>query len=261
MKALGTALSASLLIAVAVVVSRYLWREYQTAEFFRNLHLVACSTSMIAQPREGAEQAAFQQAESLGIDLQNAYAERDSCRLQLAWLLISRESTHYLEFARNHIETISWCEVRVWQVRRRDESLTEEYRQRLLELILMSPTSEARLAAAEWYTTQGRRAEAEEAWFAAMQSGFVMDAMDAAIQLLKSDRYEYEAALHLLNMIRESNPLFVEGIAPILLDHYAARETLGPLVARCRTQAPGTPDRRLLVDQLGELIEQRRRAL
>ncbi len=78
------------------------------------------------------------------------------------------------------------------------------YRQNLLDLILASPTSEAKLFAGRWYRNQGNIAESEDAYHTAMTTGRFWDALDAANELIETDRYHADAVQHLLSVVRDS---------------------------------------------------------
>lgn len=248
--------SVPLLAIFASVIGWYAHSEYRKAQFLSDLHLVGFSTSMLASPRAEQEPAAHQRAEDLGIDLIAAYQNNleSVLRFQLAWMLITNESTEYLQFASQHVDSVPWPEVRIWVVRRNEESLAPEYRKRLLALVLASPTSEAKLASARWYRKQGKIAESEDAYHAAMTNGLFWDALDAADQLLESERYRDDAVAHLLSVVRDSEE-FPSRAASSLLKLYDVRAELEPLVDSCRKESKGGPNRKLLVDKLTQLVE------
>ena len=150
-----------LLAIAACVFGRYAYTEYHKVQFLRELFLVGFSTSMIGTPHAEHELAAHQREKELGVDLFAAYENNleSGVRLHLAWMLITNESTEYVQFARQNVDSIPWPEVRIWVDRRNQESLSPDYREKLLNLILASPTSEAKLAAARWYRKQGKITE------------------------------------------------------------------------------------------------------
>lgn len=247
---------AALFAVVACVVSWYAYTEYRKAQFLRDLHLVGFSASMIGSPRAEQERAAHQRAEELGIDLFAAYQEHleSDVRFHLAWMLITNESTEYTQFANQNVNSVPWPEVRIWAARRNQESLSPDYRKKLFDLILASPTSDAKLFAARWYRKQGKIAESEDAYHVAMTNGLFWDALDAANQLLESERYHDDAVDHLLSVVRDSKH-FTGGAAHSLLDLYDVREELEPLVESCRNEPRDGPNRKLLVDKLTQLVE------
>lgn len=211
---------------------------------------------MIGAPREEQENAAHDRAEEFGIDLFAAYENNleSDLRFHLAWMLITNESTEYSQFARQNVSSVPWPEVRIWAARRNQESLSPDYRQKLLDLIIASPTSEARLAAARWYRKQGKIAESEDAYHAATTNGLFWDALDAADQLLESERYHSDAVNHLLSVVRDSEH-FTGRAAFSLMTLYDVRDELNPLVDTCRKEPKDGPNRKLLVDKLTQLVE------
>ena len=246
----------ALLAAVACVLGWHAYTEYRKAQFLRDLHLVGFSTSMIGSPRQEQENAAHDRAEELGIDLFAAYENNleSGLRFHLAWMLITNESTEYSEFVSQNVDSVPWPEVRIWAARRNQESLTPDYRQKLLDLILASPTSEAKLVAARWYRKQGKTAESEDAYHAAMTNGLFWDALDAADELIQSERYHDDAVDHLLSVVRDSEH-FTGRAAFSLLNLYDVRDELDPLVDACRKEAKDGPNRELLVDKMTQLAE------
>lgn len=247
---------ALLLAIVACVGGWYAYSEYRKAQFLRDLHLVNFSTSLIGMPRAGEERAAHQRAEELGIELFAAYETNleTGARFHLAWMLITNESPQYYQLAKQNIDSVPWPEVRIWAVRRKKESLSPEYREKLLDLVLASPTSEAKLAAARWYHKQGRITESEDAYHAAMTNGLFWHALDAADQLLESERYHDDAVHHLLSVVRDSGH-FIARAAFSLLRLYDVRKELEPLVESCREEPKDGPNRKSLVDKLTQLVE------
>lgn len=247
---------AAVLTVVAVILVWRTYVQYRQLEFLDNLHLVGFSTSMIGAPAADQEPLAHQRAKELGIDLFAAYRDNlepdSSVRFQVAWMLITNESPEYMEFAEQHVAAIPWPEVRVWKIRRGQESLSPAYREKLLQLILSSPTSEARLAAGKWYHEAGKFAESEDAYLAAMKNGLFWDALDAADQLLASERYQADAVDHLISVVRDSKN-FTPRAANSLLQHYDVREKLQPLVDSCRREPKDGPNRKLLVEALMQL--------
>ena len=247
---------AALLAIVACVVGWYAYTEYRKARFLRDLDLVGFSTSLIGSPRAEKERAAHQRADDLGIDLFAAYENNleTGARFHLAWMLITNESPEYYQLAKQEIDSVPWPEVRIWAVRRKQESLSPEYRKRLLDLVLTSPTSEAKLAAARWYRKQGKITESEDAYHAAMTNGLFWDALDAADQLLESERYHDDAVNHLLSVVRDSEH-FTHRAAFSLLKLYDARDELEALLESCRKEPKDGPNRKSLVDKLTQLVE------
>jgi hypothetical protein len=245
------------LFVAAVVVFEF--QDYRRAKFLRELCLVKYGTHMIGTPYPEQELAARERAEQLGIDLFAAYRDSrsDDVRCQLAWLLISDESPEYYRFVQRNIESACWLEARVWASRIKKETVSPEYRERLLELLQASPTAEAKLAVALWHDRHDRRTEAEDAYYVALTSGSFWHALPAAKELLESDRYRSEAVDQLLLMVREAD-VFQSGPAYSLLDHYNMREELVPLVERCASEPKNKEVRVELVEKLTELVEQPR---
>lgn len=250
-----------LIVMVGVVLGLgwLVYRDYRREQFLENLQLVGFSTSLIGSPREGAEEEAHLRARALGIDLLKTYQEYsdpdDSVRYQLAWMLITRESPEYCELAEKNIAQVPWPEVRIWKMRRNDESLSREYRAALLNLLLASPTSEGQLAAGRWYLKQGEQAKAEDAFHAAMTRGLFWDALDAADELLqlKSERYRAAAIAHHLKVVRDSEH-FTKRAAGSLLTLFGRREEFDGLLEACRKEPQTGPNRQQLVAKLQELI-------
>jgi hypothetical protein len=243
------------LLAVIGGLWWYIYRDYRREQFLENLHLVGFSTSMIGAPREGSEDEAQLRAKALGIDLLATYQDRlpdDPVRYQLAWMLITQESPEYYELAKENITKVPWPEVRIWTIRRHEERLSPEYREKLLELTLASPTSEGKLAAGRWYGEQGEQSKAEDAFHAAMTGGLFWDALDAADQLLKSERYRDEALAHHLNVVRDAEH-FTPRAAHSLLMVYGVRDELQPLVDACRKEPKDGPNRQQLAKKLQDL--------
>jgi hypothetical protein len=249
----GTLLAA---VACGCGLCWYVSLVCRRTEFLDDLHLVGFSTSMIATPRAEQERAARQRAEDLGIDLFAAYKRNldAGARYHLAWLLISDESADYIEFAKTNIASVPWPEVRIVAYRRRDNSLSLDYRQDLLDLILASPTSEAKLVAGRWYRSQGQIAESEDAYHTAMTTGLFWDALDAADELVETDRYHADAVKHLLSAVRDFE-FFTPRAAKSLLRLYNVEEELQPLAGSCVKERKGGPNRKKLVDRLTELVD------
>jgi len=249
------ALAATLVAALLSLGGWYGLAEYRQYRFVADLHLVGFSTSMIGSPRPEQEQDTQRQAAELGIDLFAAYQNnlRYDARFDLAWLLITQESPEYLNHVREHVAEAPWPEVRIWSSRRRDASLSPEYRQELLALLLASPTSEAKLAAARWHKDHGDMAAAESAWHEAMTKGAFWDALDAADQLLKSEHYRTAALQHHLEVVRDSEH-FTSRAAQSLLRHYNAFEECQSLVDGCKREPRDGPNRRALVERIEQLM-------
>jgi hypothetical protein len=224
--------------------------------FLHDLSLVHSSTSMIGMPRAEREQAVRHRAEELRIDLFAAYRGNldEGRRYDLAWLLISDESPDYIEFAVANTHSIPWPEVRIWVHRRVEKGLSADYRQSLLKLVLASPTSEARLAAGRWYRAQGKIAESEDAYYAAMTTGLFWDALDAADELIDSDRYHADAVKHFLSVLRDAE-YFTPRAAGSLLRLYRVCDELRPLVDACERDAKDVASRKALLEELTRLVE------
>jgi len=229
------------------------FRQYQ---FIHSMCLVHFSTSLIGMPDAESERAAFETADRLQINLIDSYKESfdESARVQLAWLLISRESDEYCACAKSDIEHVSWPEVRIWSVRFRDEKLSPAYREKLFDLLLASPTSEAKLAVARWHSRHGRSAEAAEAYFAALAGGEYWDALDAADALLDSERYSAAAVSHLIAAVRESEP-FISRPANTLLRRFGVEEESRAMLKRCQSERGAGPNRKALVERLVKFSE------
>lgn len=240
-------------------VAGFAIQDYRRAKFLRELCLVKFSTHLIGTPYPEDERAARERAEQLGIDVFAAYRDSrsDYVRSQLAWLLISDESPEYFRFVQQNIESACWLEARIWVSRINRETVSPEYRERLLELLQASPTAEAKLAVALWHDRHDRRTEAEDAYYAALTSGSFWHALPAAEELLASGRYGNEAVDQLLLMVREAD-VFQTRPAYSLLDHYNVREELVPLVERCASEPKNKEVRVELVEKLTELVEQPR---
>lgn len=247
----------ALVVALACIVGWQVYSVHRVRRFLGDLHLVSFSTSMLGSPRAGAERAAQERARELDIDLFAAYEHRleGRTRFSLAWMLISNESPRYYEFAQTSVASVPWPEVRIWIFRRKDPSLSEEYRQRLLDLVLASPTSEAKLAAGRWYRRQGRLTESEDAYYDALKNGLFWDALDAADELLQSERYRADAVRGLLGVVRDTKS-FVPRAAASLVRLYGAEEELQPLVDACVQSPQDERQRAALVKRLKLLVEQ-----
>ena len=263
----------ALVAIVALIVGWYGYTEYRKAQFLSDLHLVDFSTSLIRSPSAEQERAAHQRAETLGIDLFAAYENNlehpgsatfirrsytifnlASARFDLAWMLITNESTEYYQWVKQNIDTVPWPEVRIWRDRHSDDSLSSEYREKLLDVLLQSPTSEAKLFVGRWYLEQGKLAESEDAYHSAMTEGLFWDALDAADQLVESERYHLDAVTHLLTVVRDTD-WFIWRASISLLDVYEVREELGPLVESCRKEPKDGPHRQELIAKLTRLVE------
>lgn len=248
---------AVVIVGLAGVVGWKVYDVYRVRRFLGELRLVHFSTSLIGSPGAEKERAAHQRARELHLNLFAAYRERlkRDARFSLAWMLISNESPQYYEFAMAHVASVPWPEVRIWVVRRKDAALSDEYRQRLLDLVLASPTSEGKLSAARWYGRQGRLTEAEDAYYDALKNGLFFDALDAADELLKSERYRAEAVRGLIDVVRDPRP-FPPRAAMSLLRLYHVEEELQPLVDACLKNPNNQRLRTALVKRLTLLVEQ-----
>lgn len=251
-----------LLVALALLTPVGLWAawdlyaQYREWQFTRELSLVVISTSMLGMPRPESEEAAFDRAAIFQVDLFRAYQHNlaHGPRFSLAWMLISKESPQYFSFARKSVNTIPWPEVRVWAFRSDDEQLSQDTRDKLRELLLASPTSEAKLCCARRYLAQGKLKEAEDAFYDAMNNGLFWDSLDAADALRDSDRYRHDAARHLLKVVRESEH-FTQRAAQSLLSIYGLREELKPLVKACEKEQRDGKNRKALVARLSPLVD------
>jgi hypothetical protein len=239
----------------AAAVDWHLYTVYAKAKFLRGLHLVGFSTSLIGTPHAETERAAQEKAEHLNINLFEAYKHylAEDVRFDLAWMLITRESLDYYEFAKSNIDSVPWPEVRIWRDRCKEHSLSREYRDRLLDLLLASPTSEAKLFAGHWYEEQGKTEESEGALHAAMNNGLFWDALDAADLLVDSERYHDDAVNHLLAVVRDAE-YFTPRAAFSIAELYRVREELQPLVESCCDEPPNGPNRKKLVARLQQLV-------
>jgi hypothetical protein len=243
---------------VAIGGAWYGYSEYVKAQFLRELSLVFFSTSMIGGASTEKEQAAHERAKELGINLFAAYRSHSeaNARFDLAWMLITNESVEYYEFARVNIDSIPWPEVRIWVSRRNQGSLSPEYRKKLLQLVLASPTSEGKLAAARWYRQQNRIEESEDAYYSAMTTGLFWDALDSADKLLDSVRYRGDAIHHLLSVVRDSKR-FHSRAALSLLNAFGVADELKSLVDACEREGPDGPNRRMLVERITQLADRK----
>jgi hypothetical protein len=244
-----------LVVAVCVgLLSCFGYVEYTRHNFIRSLFLVGYSTSTMGCPSAEMERNALAEADRLYINLFRAYRANLSrnTRVHLAWLLITRESPDYVAFAQQNINAVPWPEVRVWRFRYNDKALTPKYRDRILELLLLSPTSEAQLFAAHWYHGLGNLEESEDCYYAAMNNGEFWDALDAADALVNSTRYHQDAVNHLLSVVRDTD---VSRAAYSLLDLYHVRQELAPLVEACEKD-PGGTSRKRLVERLTQIIKE-----
>jgi hypothetical protein len=248
--------NASLIAVVLCFAGWVVYSKVREAQFLRELDcLVSVTTSLIAFPGPKQELAIQRRADNLGIDLFSTYKANlnKGRRLALAWMLITNESEDYFRHALANVESVSWPEVRIWVSRYRDESLSNEYRAKLLDLVITSPTSEGKLASARYYEMEGRFAESEAAYFDAMKGGAFWDALDAAEKLLASERYRQEAATFLLELVRDVEP-FPDQAAYILLNHHGGREQLETLLKACHKEPPGGPNRTALLNRLKRQI-------
>lgn len=251
-----TCIAFGVLVVVVSAVGWELYTDYRVDRFVEDLHLVTFSTSMIGSPRAETERAAAERARDIGIDLFDVYQahlER-GVRFSLAWMLISDEAPQYYDFAKANVTSIPWPEVRIWVIRRNDESLSDAYRQRLLDLVLASSTSEAKLAAGRWYRQRGRLAESEDAFFEAMTRGLFWDALDAADELIDSERYHPAAIWHLLAVVRDPRP-FPPRAATSLARYYGVEKELQPLVDLCVENPRDEKQQAALVERLTLVIE------
>lgn len=245
------------LVAAACVGGWFAFRDLRKVRFLHDLHLVGFSRSMIGSPRDDQELAAQRRADELGIDLFAAYEDslEKNVRFDLAWMLITRESLEYSSFAKQNVASVPWPEVRIWATRLEERSITAGYRGKLRDLMLASPTSEGKLAAALGYREQGKIKESEDAYYDAMTHGLFWDALDAADQLLESERYRAAAANHHLSVVGDAEH-FTPRAAVSILNLHGKREELSALLDACRKERRGGPNRKWLVEELTRLIEQ-----
>jgi len=249
----------SVVTLAAVLIAGLGWyavNVYREFRFIRNLHLVSFSTSMIRMPRAETERDSQEMADRLQIDLARAYEQNigTGARFHLAWMLISRESAAYYAYAKRNVDKVPWAEVRIWAVRYREDTLSPAYREKLIDLLVASPTSEAKLTVARWHRQNGRIAESEDAWYAAMTGESFWDSLDAADALIDSERYSDAAVRQLFAAVRDTD-FFLSRAANSIVKLYAAEDELGVLVGSCESESQDGPNRKLLVERLAELID------
>lgn len=245
-----------LALPLLAVTGWFAYSQYQQARFINQLDLVAFSTSMVGGPNPGAVRAANERAEELGIDLPAAYKNHlnEPPRFSIACLLIDRESHPYFDYCRENVADIPWPEVRIWRMRVNDKALTAATRGEILELLLSSPTSEAKLFAGRWYREQSRLEESEDAYFDAMSNGLFRDALDAADQLLDCPRYRADAIRHHVIVLKEGEH-FTWRSAASLVRVYKLEGELKPLLEAAKTERGFGPKRKELVDILNRHAE------
>ena len=179
-------------------------------------------------------------------------------RFDLAYLLITKQSPDYLADAQKNIETVPWPEVRIWRVQvNSDSSLPAEYRTKLKELLLASPTSEAKLWAAHWHEKRGEKDAAEDCLNSAMTNGLFWDALDAADLLLESPRYRDAAIAHHLRVLRNGE-IFTPRAARSLVRTLNASEEIKDLCDECKSSKWSDKHHRL-VRELVSLAESKRK--
>ncbi|HEX5104983.1 MAG TPA: hypothetical protein VFV87_14285, partial [Pirellulaceae bacterium] len=240
----------ALVLAVIVV-----WKNYRSPQdrFVEELELVGFSTSMIGGPTAERLDAALSESDRLRVDLFEQYSKRvdSDRRYQLAVLLIERESLEYAEHAAARIHEVPWPEVRIWRIYAKSDSLSAEYRRKIQQLLLASPTSEAKLWAAKWHIQQGNEELAEDCYYSAMTNGLFWDALDAADKLVKSPRYRHDALHHLLAAVAESES-FVSRAAFTLMTELGLKDELKQLLADCKMKNADPTVRRALVERLAD---------
>ena len=246
-----------LVVALAVLIAGVLThRFYKRVQFFNRLQLVHFSTSLLAGAGPEEEQRARDEAAALGIDLFRAYEEchpLGTSRLDLAWLLISKESPEYLASASRRVKVIPWPEVRIWIHRQSDDSLSLTYCAKLRELILRSPTTEGRLWAGRWHLSQGREQQAESAFLDVLQQGPSFDSFDAALALADSPRYRETAIEHLLFAVKSPYSGMTSLAARRLGSLLNETGAISPVV-RSYELSPTPQNREALVKKLEELV-------
>jgi len=237
-----------------------MWWTYESPQdrFVSELGIIHFSTSMIGGPAEGKVSEALQEAERLHVDVFKKYQKnaRSDRRFDLAYLLITKQSSDYLADARENIENVPWPEVRIWRVQvNSDSSLPEGYRTKLKELLLASPTSEAKLWSASWHKHRGEDKEAEDCLNAAMNNGQFWDSLDAADLLLESPRYREAAIEHHLQVLRNEDN-FTRRVAKSLIKALNAGEELNSLCDECKSSVWSDKCRRL-VEALEQIAKSR----
>lgn len=211
---------------------------------------VAFTTSLIGGLLDDKERQTLQRADEISADVMVAYVDHshESIRWTLAWLLITQESTAYVDFARRRIGTTPWQEARIWRCRFRDRSLSDSYRAQLRDLLLNAPNSEARTFAAAWHASKGDRLRFEDASYDVMRQDVSWDAVDAAHDLRFSTRYREAAARRLLQLLSRRET-FDPDAARRLFDFYGTRDELRDL------RLSPISHRRATVIRLQSLIE------
>ncbi|MFI5378392.1 MAG: hypothetical protein ACHRHE_03725 [Tepidisphaerales bacterium] len=214
------------------IVGRLSWAWHRRAQFVRNLDLVAFSTSLIGMPSVAELRAKSAEADGLGVDLMKEYRNHsdDGHRFQLAYLLLSRESSAYCSFADEHLREIPWPEVRIWRAMQSRERVSKAYGERLLKLVLTSPTSEGQLFAGRWYAEHDDPAKSEAAYLAVIALGPSFDAWDAAASLTRAPGQRSMALQYLLTEVRTEENW--EPAAYRLLNALKVRKELEPLVTK-----------------------------
>jgi hypothetical protein len=249
------------IVALGVLGALIWWTSESAADrFVRELGIVHFSTSMIGGPAEGKIPEALKEAERLHVDLFQQYQKnsKSNRRFDLAYLLITKQSSDYLTDAQKNIETVPWPEVRIWRGQvNSDSSLPEEYRTKLKELLLASPTSEAKLWSASWHKNRGENDEAEDCLNSAMMNGLFWDALDAADLLLESTRYRDAAIEHHLQVLRNGE-IFTPRAARSLVKTLNAGEELKVLCDECKSPKWSDKHHRL-VQELESLAESKRK--
>jgi hypothetical protein len=171
----------------------------------------------------------------------------------LAVLLIERESLEYTQHAAANIRDVPWPEVRIWCVYAKSDSVSPEYQRKLQQLLLSSPTSEAKLWAANWHAQHGSVELAEDCYYAAMTSGQFWDSLDAADKLIQSPRYRPQALNHLLGVVTDSES-FVSRAAFTLMSTFGLEKELNQVFLDCKKKNADPAARRLLVARLTDAI-------
>ena len=107
------------LAVMLILLAVTFWWTYESPQdrFVRELSIVHFSTSLIGSPAEGKVSLALAEAERLHVDLFSQYKKNFNVgnATDLAWLLITKESPEYLDFAKEHVIDVRWPEVRIWR--------------------------------------------------------------------------------------------------------------------------------------------------
>ncbi len=245
---------ALLVLSTAILAAGYQYRRSVDDRLLQNLCLVRCSTSMIGTPKPEKIAEARRVLRDRGLDLFPTYRRLlgTGAELDLAWLLITDASDEYFRFTTENVATVPWCEVRLWVVRSRDQTLAASTRDTLVQLYLSSPTAEGQLAAGRWHRLQGNRDKSEVSFYSAMNSGSFWDALDAADALLTSERFRDDAEAHMFSVVRDRKT-YVRRAAESLLRQWGELDKHKELLDRCDQKAVPEESHRELVARIREL--------